>query len=163
MYCFATQSIFGDGSMNVITGRTKVGLRRSQITENTDPYFEYVSESESEGSLTPLLIHLLSSELPDSSAYVLAIRELGTGTLHDRELARTVLFNRTRVKGCAFTIPGSGNYEIGFDSVPPGSSGRLTVAGDLAFSRGSDVDNVFWNAAAFSISKRTPVFADRCF
>jgi hypothetical protein len=106
-----------------VTARPTVGLRQSQISERAELYFEYVGNSASEGALSPLLLHLISTDLPGSTPYLLTVQKVS-----DSEGVRTVLFNRTRAQGCAFTVPSVGTYELFFDSVPPGSRGRLVLA-----------------------------------
>jgi hypothetical protein len=154
-HCFDSLSSFDGGPVSVITSSLYVGLTKSRLSASTDLYYEYLSSSIAEGESAPLMIHLASTQLPDSNPYILTIQKIGAGG--EAEVVRTVVFNRTRAQGCAFTVPSSGNYQLWFDSLPPGSSGRLTLAGgDLQFPTATSGDKLFSNVGVFSLSTRTP-------
>jgi hypothetical protein len=110
-------------------------------------YFEYLSNSSSEGQTSIPLIHLESIEMPSRAVCQLRISRIqGNESVMERE----VEFNGIRSRGCAFTVSEIGNYSLVLRSSEPELFGCLVHDGIDSFSAGEPSDNLYSSVQFFS-------------
>jgi hypothetical protein len=139
-YCLEAESItFGPGSVAAVTNTSTVASATNWASAGgTDLYFEYVSDSGEESFDASPLIHLPSlSSLPDG-LYGLALFNA-----RDGKYDRSMYFNRTRSRGCAFSVSAEGSYSISVSSEESGVCGSLETNGSPVFNATRNGDNAF--------------------
>jgi hypothetical protein len=143
--CFDAESVtFANGSAVVVSGfGTVVHSTSSGVSGSPNVYFEYLSASSAEESLKMPLLHLESISLPHPTIYRLTIRR---SALDDPgEEVQQIAFNKSRSRGCAFSVGSVGNYSIRFTSELPRLQGLLHHNGDFDFSADAERDTLYLN------------------
>jgi hypothetical protein len=141
-FCFNSSSLtFQDGDVRAITNYRTVGASSSSaISGFPSLYFEYVSNSSVEGLVGLPIVHLESISLYIAAIYGLSIRRDGG---NDGGFERELVFDRTRSRGCAFTVGSVGNYSIFFSSASPPLRGRLWHDGLFSFFAGDPYHDLY--------------------
>jgi hypothetical protein len=147
-FCFEARTVvFAGGSVVAITGYRRVGPSSPpNIAFSPEFHFEYLTISSRESFVGVPLLHLESISLPHPGVYKLTARQMtGSDPGLRSQVERTVLFNSSRSRGCAFSVPALGTYRISFESDVPSSSGYLHHNLDVSFSVDSLSDNLYYD------------------
>jgi hypothetical protein len=154
--CFnSTALTFQDGAATAITNFRIVGASsQARMSGAAALYFEYIASSSQEAVTGLPMLHIGSISLPYPTVYTLTVRQEHSNGVG---FARELLFDSSRFRGCAFTVPAVAEYTILFDSASPVSSGQLRHDGSLLFNAADLYDNYYASAESLLFPTRSPL------